>query len=179
MRRESQLASKQRARALSTLLLVTLLMIAAFSLRATAFVQPSVSAAQQEAMSASLEGFVERDGKEVSIEGLSVQPGDVITWKMAATNTSDHATTGLHLRGHVPSGTKFVPESASGDRATLLYSADRGNTFSPRPVVRVMEGGVARDVPAAPESYSDVLFVFDGQVAPGEVRHATYQTRVN
>jgi uncharacterized repeat protein (TIGR01451 family) len=176
--RESNLARNTRARAALVLMLSTLLLVAMLSLSATASLpSKTASATAQETMSVSLKGEVERNGQTVSTDGLRVQPGEVITWKMEAKNVSDHATSNVRLRGPVPAGTQFVPKSVSVAGATILYSIDHGQNYSERPIVRVAKNGAMREIPAAPEIYTDVMIVFDS-VASGEVKTASYQTRV-
>ena len=177
--RRFNLAANKRVPVALLLAFTTLLAVATFTSAAPAPLRnPPATPAAQEPVTATLAGEVARDGNAVSTDNVRVQPGEVITWKLALKNNSRQPKSDLKADSPVPQGTEFVPGSVSADGANVLYSIDGGRTFSERPMVRVVKNGLPRDIPAAPSIYTTVRFVWDGSLPPGEARHAAYKTRV-
>ncbi len=143
---------------------------------------PTFSLAQQPqtppAIQVQLTGEVRRGEEMVSVETVSVLPGELLVWQLQVRNASDRNLRNVSTDGLVPRGTAFVAGSARADGAALLYSIDGGRTFSPQPMVRVIENGVERERPADPATYTNIRFVWSGSHPAGATRLARYQTRV-
>lgn len=180
MRAASARSASTPARLAHLLTVFALLLAASYSL--TTFASPSPSPApaqaQRQPVVATLTGEVERDGKSISAEDVRVQPGEIITYRVAVSNVSSTPKSNLHIDGPVPQGTQFVGNSVDAGGARVLYSIDGGRTFSERPTVKKVVGGVERDVPAPASDFTTVRFVWDGSLSPGQVRNASYRTRV-
>lgn len=123
-------------------------------------------------------GSVTRDGCAIKLdEAGNVHPGENLNWSIVVSNSGDAAATNVQAIGQIPQGTVYVPGSANGNAGTSVkYSLD-GQAFSDRPVVRVIENGVAVERPASPDQYKAVQFIFP-RVGGGEEKKAAYRTRV-
>ena len=163
------------ASARSVILLVVLSLISLAAVSAAA----RLASPQESYVHVSLTGAVERDGKLVSTEGLRVGPNEVITWQIEAVNRGQKIARAVRTVAPVPAGTEFVAGSAVGQGVSqILYSIDGGRNYSERPVVKVVKNGVEREVPASPTVYTNVQFVWDGELPPRAARQASYRTRV-
>lgn len=150
-------------------LLIVLVLVAPVALALT------VKAPQQQpAVLVTLEGEVTRDGKAVSVDGLQLTPGEVIIWKVRVKNRSARTVSNVRADGLVPKGTQFVPNSFSGVGSRVEYSIDGGASYSAQPTI-VVNGKVR---PAPMDSYTNVRFLWDGEIAAGESKAAQYKTRL-
>ena len=62
--------------------------------------------------------------------GAAVSPGDVVRYTIVATNTGDAAQNSVYVADTLPANTDFVAVSAVGTGVNLLYSVDRGQTWT-------------------------------------------------
>ena len=128
-------------------------------------------------LQAHLSGSVTREGRTVKLEDAGkVSPGEHINWNITLVNSGDAAASNVQPVGQIPQGTQFVPGSTTGDATSVQYSLD-GKTFSPVPMVSVIEKGVTVQRPASPDQYKAVQFTF-ALVGKGETKYAAYSTRV-
>jgi uncharacterized repeat protein (TIGR01451 family) len=66
----------------------------------------------------------------------SVKPGDIIMYTVIAKNNSNCPLKNLVLKQPIPKGTMYVKDSAMEIAgAELLFSIDRGKTFSAKPTI--------------------------------------------
>ena len=158
------------------LVLVAALVAAAHALPSLASAYlPAPQQPAQAAVLVNLDGTVERDGKDVSIDNLQVRPGETITWNMRVANRGNQGARNVRAEGLIPKGTAYGPASAEGSGVSVEYALDGGSTFSPRPVVRDAEG---RERPAPTDSYTNVRFTWPSEIRPGDVKTAQYKTRL-
>lgn len=62
--------------------------------------------------------------------GAAVSPGDVVRYTIVATNTGDAPQNSVYVADTLPANTDFVAVSAVGSGVNLLYSVDRGQTWT-------------------------------------------------
>lgn len=62
--------------------------------------------------------------------GAAVSPGDVVRYTIVATNTGDAPQNSVYVADTLPANTDFVAVSAVGTGVSLLYSVDRGQTWT-------------------------------------------------
>jgi hypothetical protein len=75
----------------------------------------------------------------------------------------------------VPQGLWYVLESATASAPTvaITYSIDGGRTYSPQPMIEVVENGERRSVPAPARMYTHVRWTVAGWIQPqGQVTAA-------
>lgn len=173
MLRVKKLAPAVRLYLASTLMLLSLLFAASTFLPASASITYT-QAQQQGSIVPALNGEVVRDGKAVSVDDIKVQPGEIIVWKLRVTNRGNQGVTGVRAEGMIPKGTAFIPSSGTGAGVTVQYSIDGGRTYSARPTIVV--DGKTRLAPVS--SYTNILFIWEGEISAGSVKTAQYKTRV-
>ncbi len=141
--------------------------------------EPAPAAARQDSpVVILLDGTVRRGDNDIPLSAdVRLNPGEVITWRMKATNNGSRPAMNVQAAGQLDALTAYVPASAGGGGVRAVEFALAGGAFSARPVVRVVEGGVERLKPAPVEDYRMVRFTFDS-IAPGASVVATYQARV-
>lgn len=142
--------------------------------------EPAPAAARQDSpVVILLDGTVRRGDRDIPLSAdVRLNPGEVITWRMKATNNSSRPAMNVQAAGQLDALTAYVPASASGGGGVRAVEfALAGGAFSARPMVRVVEGGVERMRPAPVEDYRMVRFTFDS-IAPGASVVASYQARV-
>ncbi len=122
-------------------------------------------------------GTVTRDGAG----NLVTRPGDVIRYRLTASNRGSEPARNTELLDPIPAGTEYVIGSARGDGMRLLFSIDGGRTFKPQPVryeVRSAQGEVV-EVAAEPTMYTHVKWSDLAPISPGDAVEASFQVRVS
>jgi uncharacterized repeat protein (TIGR01451 family) len=120
---------------------------------------------------------VDDKGKREELQPLpkKVYPGDVIEYKVIATNTSNEELKNIIIRAKIPEGTVYVPKSASGEPE---FSIDNGKTFSKEPVkYYVIENGKKVEKIATPDMYTNLRWKID-VLKPNETAEFYYRVRV-
>ena len=110
-----------------------------------------------------------------------VAPGDVVEYRLVFTNTKDIALKNVVFQDPIPSGLSYVAGTAKSGRddVTVEYSIDGGKSWSPRPMITVIEAGKKVTKPALPETYTNVRWKVTGSVNPGASVEAQFRTRVD
>ena len=101
---------------------------------------------------------------------LVTRPGDVIRYRLTASNRGSEPARNTELLDPIPAGTEYVIGSARGDGMRLLFSIDGGRTFGPQPVryeVRSPQGEVI-EVAAEPGMYTHVKWSGLSPISPGD-----------
>ena len=112
---------------------------------------------------------------------LVTRPGDVIRYRLTASNRGSEPARNTELLDPIPAGTEYVIGSARGDGMRLLFSIDGGRTFEPQPVryeVRSEQGEVI-EVAAEPGMYTHVKWSGLAPIPPGGEVEASFQVRVS
>jgi uncharacterized repeat protein (TIGR01451 family) len=101
----------------------------------------------------------------------SVKPGDIIMYTVIAKNNSDCPLRNLVLKQPIPKGTIYVKDSAMEiEGAELLFSIDRGKTFSAKPAI-------GKEVAPATD-YNYLRWHFRRKVAANAQVKTTYKLQV-
>ena len=104
-----------------------------------------------------------------------VYPGDVIEYRVIATNTSNGDLKDVVIRVRVPTGTSYVPGSASDSPE---FSIDGGKSYSSEPVKYVVvENGKKVIKTATPDMYTNLRWKVEF-LKPGEERVFKYRVQV-
>ncbi len=74
-------------------------------------------------------------GNETLQEKYTIQPGQILEYKLTCINTSDKALTDLSLVGPVPESTSYLAGSATAaGKEQPVFSIDQGKQFQAEPV---------------------------------------------
>ncbi|WP_456419132.1 hypothetical protein [Thermovibrio sp.] len=104
-----------------------------------------------------------------------VYPGDVIEYRIKASNVSNEDLKNVVIRAKIPEGTTYVSNSASG---TPEFSIDKGKTFSKEPVkYTVFVNGKKVIKVATPDMYTNIRWKIP-VLKPGEDRVFKYRVQV-
>lgn len=124
-------------------------------------------------------------GKEVvsweNKDKLTVQPGDVLRYRLVGKNESNRPIRNLRLNLPVPRGTVFILKSAKASVATaqVIYSIDGGRTYSANPTVEVkLPNGKVEKRPAPAEAYTHIRWQFPEPLPAKTSVNVEYQVRV-
>jgi len=113
-------------------------------------------------------------------ESARVLPGDEIRYRVELFNAGDHEARQPVALGPIPEGTALVEGTATtGLSLEVLYSIDRGRSFSPQPTIVVEdEDGRQRTIPAPLELYTTIKWTWNTDLDSGERTDVSYQVRV-
>jgi len=158
------------------LLPFVLTLLVAFSFASAAF------GAGKDKLKLKVEGYLVKvvvNGKEKKEELQplpdKVYPGDVIEYKIIATNVSNEELKNVVIKARIPKGTVYVPKSATGEPE---FSIDNGKTFSKEPVKYfVVENGKKVEKIATPDMYTNLRWKIDS-IKPNETVELTYRVKV-
>src|SRR5437870_12637239 len=82
------------------------------------------------------------------------KPGDVIRYALVFTNVTAGPVKNIQFVDPIPQGMVYVVGSATSDqRVHVEYSIDSGRTYTARPTISMVEGGIPLQKPAPPERF--------------------------
>ena len=112
---------------------------------------------------------------------LVTRPGDVIRYRLTASNVGTDPARNTELVDPIPAGTEYVIGSARGDGMQLLFSIDGGRTFAPQPVRYQVHtaAGERRELAAEPQMYTHVKWHCPNSIPPGNELEASFEVRVS
>ena len=124
-----------------------------------------------------------RDGKptERLEDAAAARPGDILEYRVRATNTTDRAMNGLHVDLPIPSHTAYLDASATAQTgtATLLASYDR-KTFAAPPLKRkVLRDGKTVEETVRANEYTTLRWVLRAPLAPHQTLEFKARVRMN
>lgn len=101
--------------------------------------------------------------KEVRIvPATKFAPNDLIIYTITYTNLGNEPATNAVVDDPIPAGTSYVPGSAKGEGADIVFSIDKGKTFDKPTLLTYESVGAAgkkqRHI-AAPEDYTNVRWI--------------------
>ena len=92
------------------------------------------------------------------IAATTINPGDVIFYTLSYINSGDDAATSVVLDDPIPAGTVYLPGSAYGDGAEIIFSVD-GKTFRKPSLltyeIKKRDGSLEKRT-ASPEQYTHI-----------------------
>lgn len=128
-----------------------------------------------------LSGTVRRDGQAIALDKAeSVQPGEVLEWKIVSENEGTAPAREYKTVGRIPAGTAFVAGSAVSEGGSVVtYSIDGGKTFSALPVIEEKQpDGTTKKVAAPVSMYTEVRYEWSDKLDAGTALTASYKVRV-
>lgn len=132
---------------------------------------------------------VEREVSRVDDSGQTVtfrepvetaHPGDVLVYTLRARNEGGAPAFRARVQDPIPQGTVLIPDSVSLQPDEVEASLDGGSTWHGFPVLvgRTLEDGRVEQVPAAAEAYTNLRWVLNGELEPGDQREVSFKVRI-
>ncbi len=147
-------------------------------LSATAFAKPLISVS----ITAEKEVTVKKDGEKVTkkVTATKIEPGDVIFYTLNYINSGDEAATSAVMDDPIPLGTTYLPGSAFGAGAEIVFSIDGGKTFK-KPSLLTYEitlpNGKTEKRIASPEEYTHIRWIIN-RIDAGAKGRVGFQVRI-
>ncbi|HYT63018.1 MAG TPA: hypothetical protein VEL50_03920 [Gemmatimonadales bacterium] len=107
------------------------------------------------------------------------QPGDEIRYRLVFTNVTAGPVKNIQFVDPIPQGMVYVLGSATSDqRVHVEYSIDSGRTYTARPTISMVEGGIPLQKPAPPERFTHVRWTVVGSLARAAQVTVVFHARV-
>ncbi len=159
-------------------------------LRAASFLLafvPSLAAAELNSQMVAYVVEADANGAERYTAAATVEPGQVIEYRLQHVNGFDEAIGGVIVTGPVPEGSAFIAGRAASDVGGLFevrgeFDPDRpGEEWSTLPAQRIVVGedGVRTVETARPEHYTAVRWTLDAPMPRGGIVNHAYRVRVD
>lgn len=144
---------KRRSMLLTLTTLMLTLTISATSALAAAKVAIKIKAEKEVTV-------VKGGKKEVkTVPATKFAPNDLIIYTITYTNQGTEPATNAVVDDPIPAGTSYVPGSAKGEGAEIVFSIDKGKSYN-QPTLLTYEsvgaGGKKQKHVAAPEDYTNI-----------------------
>ena len=149
-----------------------------FSVPVMAQAKPQVSVT----ITAEKEVTTVKNGQKVTkkVAAKHINPGDVILYTLNYANAGDEEATNVVLDDPLPLGTVYLPGSAFGEHAELLFSIDGGKNFK-KPTLLTYDvkkkDGSSEKRTASPEEYTTIRWVIS-KIAAGAKGTAGFLVRI-
>lgn len=155
---------------------------------ALAFAAPSALAQQAQppspivtSLSALIVG-VNAAGQETLTPSVEAAPGDVIEYRLVATNVSTNSLQGVVVSSPIPASLRYVADSASAPTGqNIEVSIDSGETWEREPVRRLRqnaEGQMVQVIVPASE-YTNLRWVGAPALQPNQAFHHSYRAQMD
>lgn len=115
------------------------------------------------------------DGSETVTrsKAANIAPGERVVYTLSFTNDKVEPASDLVLTMPVPDEIKYMDGTASQEGASIVFSADGGQTFAPRDNLQTSTGGVTRTATA--DDITHIRWTVAGPVAAGETGNLSYK----
>ena len=110
----------------------------------------------------------------------SIDPGDVIFYTLNYLNSGNEAATNVVLDDPIPQGTAYIPGSAFGSGAEIIFSIDDGKTFKKPSLLThevTLANGKKEPRSASPEQYTHIRWTI-GKIDAGAKGIVGFQVRI-
>lgn len=117
---------------------------------------------------------------QVKLEPVkSVKPGDVLVYRLRATNLGLAPARDAQIDDPIPVGTVLLPESLA-EAKSVRASLDGGKTWQafPATVARKRDDGQIERVPAPANAYTHLRWVLEEALPPGESTEVGFKVTV-
>lgn len=157
--------------------------LAALAVLLLPFVSTAVQAKPELQMSvvAEKEVTVTEGGKQVvkRVKADKSAPGETLIFTLNYKNSGDEKAVDVKLDNPVPSGTKYVANSATGANAQISYSVDGGKTFAKPEQLAVEKTSAGRKekVRAQATDYTTIQWVI-AEIRPGQSGQVSFRAQV-
>lgn len=127
--------------------------------------------------------IVETDeaGNEIFREAETVDPGQIIEYRIAHLNQSSQALGGFIVSGPIPTGTQYVANSASTENGALFEVKLRNEDWQGEPAYKTIinEAGEEERVLADPSEYTAIRWSLTEALPDQTTANGSYRVRVD
>ena len=113
------------------------------------------------------------------IAATTINPGDVIFYTLSYINSGNDAATNVVLDDPIPAGTSYLPGTAYGEGADIIFSVD-GKTFKKPSLltyeIKKRDGSLEKRT-ASPEEYTNIRWVIP-KIDAGARGNVGFQVRI-
>ncbi|MCU0759803.1 MAG: hypothetical protein MUF07_11505 [Steroidobacteraceae bacterium] len=110
------------------------------------------------------------------VPAATVVPGSQVVWTVTAANVCDKPADKVVIDNPIPAQMSFVPDSAVGAGADILFSTD-GRQFA-GPAALVVRDATGAVRPARAADYTHIRWSLRNPIAPGQVAMARYRAEL-
>jgi uncharacterized repeat protein (TIGR01451 family) len=122
--------------------------------------------------------LVEVKGKPQLVDSAKANPGDVLVYSLKLWNKGTTGAAKLQPVGNIPPNTVYIPEKNDSKEYKILYSIDKGKSYSEHPVIKVKEKGKVVEKNAPVEMYNKIKWSFSNVFAPKKTFELNYKVKV-
>lgn len=110
------------------------------------------------------------------VEPGLVLPEDVILYEIEFENISDRDVSNIVVNNPIANNSLYRPDSVTGDTSDITFSVD-GKNFAPAKSLMKKDAN-GKPVPAKPEDYRAIRWVYSKALKPGEKGKVSYKTTI-
>jgi uncharacterized repeat protein (TIGR01451 family) len=146
-----------------------------------------VSHAQQENTKLDLKTTAEKEVK-VKQSGKTItkkmpldkaNPGDVVVYTITYSNVGKGSVLEAMIVNPIPKGVRYIPDTAEGKDAEIMYSIDNGRTWQFSPVTQMKKpDGSLEKKPASTDRYTHIKWMIKKPVASGQSGKVSFKVTV-
>lgn len=157
--------------------------LAALAVVLLPFVSTAAQAKPQLQMSvvAEKEMTVTEGGKQVTkrVKTEKSAPGETLIFTLSYKNTGDEKAVDVKLDNPLPTGTRYIAESATGASAQVSFSVDGGKSFAKADQLSIEKaaGGKKEKVRAQAGDYTTIRWIIS-EVQPGQGGQVSFRAQV-
>lgn len=128
-------------------------------------------------MTAEKEITVTEAGKKVvkRVPAQTSAPGEVLIYTLNYKNVGDEKATAVNVDNPLPTGTRYVGDSAGGAGSQVSFSVDGGKTFAKPELLSVQKAGKKQKADAV--DYTTIRWVI-GEVKAGQAGQLGFRAQV-
>lgn len=125
-------------------------------------------------------GQTKTNWQTLASPNAQVGPGDVIRFTLNGQNNGSATARNLVLNQAIPSGTRYVLQSARliNSPGALQFSIDGGKSYSPAPKVKVKTGNQVIEQPAPADAYTHIRLGISQELRPKGTVRGEYKVTV-
>lgn len=143
-----------------------------------AFAKPLVSVG----ITAEKQVSVKENGKKIvkKVPAKTIEAGDVIFYTVSYVNSGNEPATNAVLNDPIPQGSSFIPGTAYGEGAEILFSIDGGKSYKKPSLLSyeiTLPNGKTEKRVASPEEYTDIRWII-GKIDAGAKGKVGFQVRI-
>lgn len=125
---------------------------------------------------------VTKDGKSTTkrIPLDKANPGSIVVYTITYSNVGKGPILDAKIVDPIPSGVRYIADTAEGKDAEILVSIDNGRTWQVPPVMiefRKPDGSLEKK-PAPPDMYTHIKWAIKKPVAPGQSGQVSFKVTV-